>query len=288
MTRPARILTWTLASLLLVLTLLIIIIATFDWNRVKPTLNAKVSEALHRPFAINGNLEVQWQREPAQGGWRAWVPWPHFIAEDLILGNPDWLKEPQMVGLKRVEFRLAPLPLMFQQIVIPRIDLVQPTANLKRLADGRANWTFDFGTKDEQSEPSNWTLDIGAIGFDKGQVAVDDQTLKTTLNVQIDPLGKPIPFGDIVGKASAQKTGGAQDYAFALKVKGRYKGQALSGDGKIGGLLALQDASRPFPLQADVKIADTRIALAGTLTDPRNLGALDLRLRLSGASLGNL
>ena len=130
MTRPARILTWTLASLLLVLTLLIIIIATFDWNRVKPTLNAKVSEALHRPFAINGNLEVQWQREPAQGGWRAWVPWPHFIAEDLILGNPDWLKEPQMVGLKRVEFRLAPLPLMFQQIVIPRIDLVQPTANL--------------------------------------------------------------------------------------------------------------------------------------------------------------
>ncbi len=288
MTRPARILTWTLASLLLVLTLLIILIATFDWNRVKPTLNAKVSEALHRPFAINGNLTVQWRREPEEGGWRAWVPWPHFIAEDLTLGNPDWLKAPQMVGLKRVEFRLAPLPLLFQQIVIPRIDLNQPTASLKRLADGRANWTFDFGPKDEQSEPSNWTLDIGAIGFDKGQVSVDDQTLKTTLEVQIDPLGKPIPFSDIVGKASAQKAGGAQDYAFGLKVKGRYKGQALSGDGKIGGLLALQDATRPFPLQADVKIADTRIALAGTLTDPRNLGALDLRLRLSGASLGNL
>ncbi|MNJ22184.1 putative assembly protein [compost metagenome] len=288
MTRPARILIWTLSSLLLVLTLLVIAIATFDWNRVKPTLNAKVSEALHRPFAINGNLDVRWQREPEQGGWRAWLPWPHFIAEDLTLGNPDWLKEPQMVSLKRVEFRLAPLPLLFQQVVIPRIDLNQPTAKLKRLADGRANWTFDFGPKDDQTEPSNWVLDIGAIGFDQGRVNIDDHTLKTSVDVVIDPLGKPIPFSDIVGKATAQKAGAAQDYAFGLKVKGRYKGQPLSGNGKIGGLLALQDASQPFPLQADMQIADTRIALAGTLTDPRNLGALDLRLRLSGASLGNL
>lgn len=131
-------------------------------------------------------------------------------------------------------------------------------------------------------------MDIGAIGFDQGNVSFDDQTLKTTMKVQIDPLGKPIPFSDIVGKARAEKAGGAQDYAFGLKAQGRYKDQPVSGTGKIGGLLALQDASQPFPLQADVRIADTHVVLAGTLTDPRNLGALDLRLRLSGASLGNL
>ncbi|MBF8724384.1 AsmA family protein [Pseudomonas guariconensis] len=288
MTRPIRILTWILTSLLTLLAILVVVIATFDWNRVKPLLNEKVSEALHRPFAINGNLAVQWRREPEEGGWRAWVPWPHFVAEDLTLGNPDWLEEPRMVGLERVAFRLAPVPLVFQQIVIPRIDLTKPTASLTRLADGRANWTFDFGPKDENAEPSNWVLDIGAIGFDQGNVRFDDQTLKTRMKVQIDPLGKPIPFSEIVGKASAEKAGGAQDYAFGLKAQGTYKGQAVSGTGKIGGLLALQDASQPFPLQADARIGDTRVALAGTLTDPRNLGALDLRLRLSGSSLGNL
>ena len=288
MTRPARILVWTLATLLTLVAILVVVIATFDWNRVKPLLNEKVSEALHRPFAINGNLAVQWRTEPEEGGWRAWVPWPHFIAEDLTLGNPDWLKEPKMVGLERVEFRLAPLPLVFQQIVIPRINLTKPTASLTRLADGRANWTFDFGPKDENAEPSKWQLDIGAIGFDQGNVSLDDQTLKTSMKVQVDPLGKPIPFSDIVGKARAEKTGGAQDYAFGFKAQGRYKGQPVSGTGKIGGLLALQDASQPFPLQADVRIADTHVVLAGTLTDPRNLGALDLRLRLSGNSLGNL
>ncbi|MFP5426246.1 MAG: AsmA family protein [Gammaproteobacteria bacterium] len=288
MTRPARIFTWIFTSLITVLAILVVVIATFDWNRAKPLLNEKVSEALHRPFAINGNLAVQWRTEPEEGGWRAWVPWPHFIAEDLTLGNPDWLKEPTMVGLEKVEFRLSPLPLMFQQIVIPRIDLTKPTASLNRLADGRANWTFDFGPKDENAEPSKWVLDIGAIGFDQGNVSFDDQTLKTSMKVQIDPLGKPIPFSEIVGKASAEKAGGAQDYAFGLKAQGRYKGQPVSGTGKIGGLLALQDARQPFPLQADVRIADTHVVLAGTLTDPRNLGALDLRLRLAGSSLGNL
>jgi len=292
MTRTRKILAWTGASLVLLLAVLVAVIALFDWNRVKPPINAKVSAILHRPFAINGDLSVRWQREADEGGWRAWVPWPHLIAEDLTLGNPDWSKNPQMVTLKRVELRLSPLPLLAQQVVIPRIDLTEPNANIERLADGRASWSFQFDPKDPNAEPSNWVVDIGAIGFDKGHVTFDDQSLKAHLDLVIDPLGKSIPFGDIVGDKAAKKAlekGVApQDYAFALKVKGQYHGQNLTGSGKIGGLLALQDAAKPFPVQADVKIADTRIAVAGTLTDPRNLGALDLRLTLSGTSLGNL
>jgi uncharacterized protein involved in outer membrane biogenesis len=292
MTRTRKILAWTFASLIVLLAVLVLIIVFFDWNRIKPPLNAKVSEELHRPFAINGNLAVIWQRELDEGGWRAWVPWPHVVAEDLSLGNPDWSKKPQMVTLKRVELRLSPLALLAQRVVIPRIDLTEPNADLQRLADGRANWTFKFDPKDPDAEPSNWVVDIGAIGFDKGHVTLDDQSLKTQLDLIIDPLGKPIPFSDIVGdkaaKTAQEKGATPQDYAFALKVKGQYHDQKLAGEGKIGGLLALQDAARPFPLQAQFKIADTSVELAGTLTDPLNLGALDLRLKLAGTSLGNL
>ncbi|WP_297836059.1 AsmA family protein [Pseudomonas sp.] len=292
MTRRRKIFNWTGIIIVVVLAVLAIVIVTFDWNRIKPILNEKVSEALHRPFAINGDLAVLWEREQDQGGWRAWVPWPHFVAQDLTLGNPDWSKNPQMVTLKRVEFRLAPLPLLLHQVVIPRIDLTAPDTKLERLADGRANWTFDLPKSDPNAEPSKWVLDIGAIKFDKGLVSLNDQTLKTQLDLVIDPLGKPIPFSDIVGTSEAKKAqdkGTApQDYAFALTVKGQYHEQKLSGNGKVGGLLALKDAAQPFPVQADVQIADTRIVLAGTLTDPQNLGALDLRLKLSGSSLGNL
>jgi len=78
------------------------------------------------------------------------------------------------------------------------------------------------------------------------------------------------------------------DYVFGWRVKGRYKGLPLRGEGKIGGMLAMRDTTLPFPLQADVSVGDTRIALAGTLTDPANLGALDLRLELSGATMSDL
>ena len=58
MTRGRKILTWSLASLVLLLAALVVFIATFDWNLIKPTLNEKVSAAPNRPLAINGNLAV--------------------------------------------------------------------------------------------------------------------------------------------------------------------------------------------------------------------------------------
>lgn len=39
-------------AFLLLIVVAIILIATFDWNRLKPTINQKVSAELNRPFAI--------------------------------------------------------------------------------------------------------------------------------------------------------------------------------------------------------------------------------------------
>ncbi|WP_175683992.1 AsmA family protein [Burkholderia cenocepacia] len=89
------------------------------------------------------------------------------------------------------------------------------------------------------------------------------------------------------GTAAPAKPAGPT-YAFGLKVDGRYKNVPISGTGKVGGVLAIQDTSQPFPLQADVKAGDTRLAIVGTLTDPRHLAALDLRLWLQGTSMSHL
>jgi uncharacterized protein involved in outer membrane biogenesis len=283
-----RILAWSLASLLLLGAGSLLLIASFDWNLLRPTLNAQVSAALDRPFAIKGELAVVWRREPEMDGWRGLLPWPHVQANDLSLGNPEWAKGAQLVSFKRVEFRLAPLQLLLRRLVIPRIELSGPIASLESLADGRNNWTLDAG---KGSEPASWTLELGEVTFDQGQISLSDPRRKAQLELQVEPLGKPIPFAEIVGKKAAQKVaqqGQAQDYAFAWRVKGRYQGQALSGSGKVGGLLAMHDASQPLPLQADLRIGATHIVLAGTLSDPRNLGAFDLRLRLSGSNMAHL
>lgn len=292
MTRGHKICLFGLSGLLALLAAALAFVATFDWNRVRPLLNDKVSAALGRPFAINGELRVLWLREPEQGGWRALLPWPHFSASDLALGNPAWVSgkagDAPFAHLERVEFRLSPLPLLWHQVVIPQVRLTRPSVQLLRLADGRANWNFTLPASD--GEPASpWALAIGKIGFDQGRIGLDDQRLQAQLVLQVDTLGKPVPFADLAGKSAGAATAPAtQDYVFGWKAHGSYQGLPLSGAGKLGGVLALEDASRPFPLQAEVKVGDTRVAVLGTLVDPLNLGALDLRLKLAGNSMANL
>ncbi|TBU98845.1 AsmA family protein [Stutzerimonas kirkiae] len=286
-----KLMLWLVAVFLLLVVALVLFLALFDWNRARPFINQQVSAALDRPFAIEGDLRVAWQREAGQQGLAAWIPWPNVSAERLRLGNPEWAQGETFVSLDSVRLRLALLPLLRKTVRIPSIELGAPLADLQRLADGRANWTFELGGE-PSDEPGPWTLDIGTIGFDKGQLTLDDQSSDTRLEASIAPLGEPIPFAEIVGKnvagRLAETNTNAQDYAFAWQAKGHFRGQAVTGSGRVGGLLALHDASQPFPLQADLRIGATHIVLAGSLTDPQNLGALDLRLRLSGSSLDHL
>ncbi len=97
----------------------ILLIATFDWNRRKPTINQKVSTSepafrYSRRFRRGvGNAK---NRRPA-GEAGAVAAYVH--AEDVILGNPPDIPEILMVHLPpRVE-RLAPLALLTKTVWLP-------------------------------------------------------------------------------------------------------------------------------------------------------------------------
>ena len=286
MARVHRVFIWVASGIILLLAALVLAVLLFDWNRLRPIINEKASEALDRPFAIEGDLSVDWRRYPGASGWRGWIPWPIIAAEQLRMGNPDWAEGDTFVSLQRAEMQVSLLALLTRTVRIPHISLQQPEASLQRLADGRANWTFDLGREEQnEDEQSAWILDIGTIAFDQGQVTIDDAASELTLEAHIEPLGEPMAFDELVGTA---QTTGSTEHAFAWRASGRYQGQQVEGEGKAGGVLALQDADQPFPLEADVRAGSTRIQISGTLTDPRNLGALDLQLKLSGTSLSNL
>ena len=78
--RRQKIVFWSVFTPLALIAILVIVILTFDWNRVKPWLNDKVSQAIGRPFAINGDLMVTWKRAQGETGWRTLVPWPRLSA----------------------------------------------------------------------------------------------------------------------------------------------------------------------------------------------------------------
>jgi hypothetical protein len=51
-----KILAWIVGVLLVLVVALILFVAFFDWNRLKPTIDDKVSAAIGRSFVINGDL----------------------------------------------------------------------------------------------------------------------------------------------------------------------------------------------------------------------------------------
>lgn len=291
----------------------VIFVLTFDWNRARPYLNDRVSQAIGRPFAINGDLILTWKKPQGESGWRAYVPWPRLIANDITVGNPDWAKQPHVATIHQLTFVLEALPLLAHRIVIPSVTLDTPAIALERDKQNRNNWTFNLtGNEGDNKKPSDWKLDLREIAFSKGSLALDDDIKRIHLTATIDTVdnqalytaanGTVVKSADQPAKVPAASGAAASDtaaqtpvapdpqqpYGIAWTVKGTYNNATINGTGKAGGVLRLQDAQRPYPLQADVTVGKTRIDLAGTLTNPASLTALDLRLHLSGASMAQL
>ncbi|MEA9389906.1 AsmA family protein [Acerihabitans sp. TG2] len=291
MTRTKKTILGGVVFLLVIVVASVIFIATFDFNRLKPRINATVSEALHRPFAINGDLGVQWARQQGQVGWRGWIPWPHLHAEDVVLGNPAEIPGDYTARLSRVEASISPLALLHKEVYLPRITLVGPDAELKRLVNGKNNWTFNLVNSDASQQngpPSAWSFEVDDIVFDQAKMVFSDPLTQADIHITLNPLGKPVPFAELAGETDTDKEADVADYIFGWEVSGKYNNQPLSGEGKMGGMLALRSANTPFPVQADVRSGETRVVLRGTVLDLLNLGGLDLRLKLSGDNLGDL
>lgn len=287
MTRAGRILIWIVAAIVALLVAAILFIALFNWNHARPWLDQRLSSAIGRPVAINGDLTVKWSRNSDSRGHSHWVPWPRFTARDISIANPDWAQQPRFASIKEVRFSLSPLALLGRTIDIPSLKLVGPSVDIERDKKGRDNWTFKF------AHGGQWNLHIGEVAFDAGTIKFDDDKLALHLDIVVQPLGKPIPFDQIVPPASGPTAStpaphSRQPYYFAWTAKGTWRGAKASGNGKIGSVLAVSDASMPFPLQADLRLRDVHIALAGTLTDPMHLGALNLHLKLSADSMAHL
>ena len=308
MKRSHKISIWIASVLLVLILTLVLLVAFFDWNRLKPYIDDKVSAAIGRPFVIQGDLTAAWQREPTEHGLRALVPWPTFTARDIRVGNPSWATQTHFAQLDAVQFRLSPLGLLIHHINVPSVQMSGPQIDLERDQHGQTNWAF---TLPSDNTPSLWQLNLGAIGFDKGQIALDDVTNRVKLQVTITPLQQAIPYDQIVTQATTEAradvghdvgktvdanktkpdTSASADrtsYQFAWTVTGSYQGTPVTGTGKTGAVLALQQTDQPFPVQARMHIGDSKIALVGTLTDPMHLGALNLRVWFAGTSMAKL
>ena len=274
MGRIVKIIGFTVAGILALLALLIVVLVYFDWNRARPWINQRVSEATGRQFAIQGDLIVTWRRpdsaidaDATQRSWARWLPWPHVSAADIVLGNPDWAPaDSKMATIRQLDATLNPWPLLQHAIVLPELTADTPQLALLRNKDAVNNWTFP------SDGPSSWEFRPQKIVIRKGVIQLDDAIQKITAKADVDTLD---PDKEKI-------------YGIGWSVKGSFNKADIRGAGKAGGVLSLQDETRPYPLEADVHVGKTRIAVKGTLTKPQELAAIDLQLSMSGDSMAHL
>lgn len=270
LTRPAKIALWVVGVLVAIPLIAIIFLLTFDWNRARPWLNAKVSEAIERPFAIRGDLHVQWERpsermRERERTWRDYIPWPHLRANDVHVGNPPNMEQRDLASVRQFDFSLNPFALLAREIEIPLLRFDTPQVTLERVKDGRANWVFR-----KKEEPSEWTIDIQRVVFSDGTVFYKDAVTRADIRADVNSLENDDKYG--VG----------------WKLKGTFRGAPVSGGGKAGAVLSLKQQTTPFPILAEMDMNRISLRAEGTLTKPTQLAAVDMRMKASGASMARL
>jgi uncharacterized protein involved in outer membrane biogenesis len=267
--RTTKIVLTVLGLLVAIPAIALVILLNYDWNKARPWLNAKASDAIGRPFAINGDLTLEWEKPAARSAghdtsWRDHIPWPHLIANDVHVSNPAGLPARDTASVSQLSFSLNPFSLLHKTIAIPTLRFETPKIDLLRNADGTNNWTFQ---RDEKK--SEWKLDLERVVFTKGVVHLADAVEKADVTADVDTI--------------SDKT-----YGISWKLRGTYHGAPVTGGGKAGAVLSLKESSVPYPIQADFRAGPNRVSAEGTITRPSKLAAIDLKLKLAGPSMARL
>ncbi|RSZ57389.1 AsmA family protein [Massilia atriviolacea] len=271
--RRTRVILAVVAVLVAIPLVALAILLTYDWNKARPWLNAKASEAIDRPFEVRGNLDLSWEKPATvmaerDRTWRDLVPWPHLVANDVHVGQPAGMagaNRGDMASVRQFSFSLNPFALLRKTIAIPVLRFDAPAIDLRRDKDGRNNWTFR-----NEDQPARWKLDLERVIFTKGVVKFNDALENIDLVADVDTVNADPAYG------------------ISWKLRGTYNDGPVSGGGKAGAVLSLKQQSTPYPVQADLRVGKTHIEIEGTVTKPTKLAAVDVRLKLSGASMARL
>ncbi|MBF9029205.1 AsmA family protein [Rhodobacterales bacterium HKCCE3408] len=214
--------------------------------RIAELATARLSAATGRSVSISGGVRPQL--------------WPHFgiEAQDLVIGNPDWVGDGPMLSAARLDIGVAWAPLLRGDVQLDALRLEGPSIVVVRGADGRVSW---------QLEPD-------------GAPAPQSDAAAT---------GSTAPAQDSPSPARRLGIGLAEIVGGSLRYIDETTGQTLAFD-NVDARLTMPDPDGPADLELSVGTGDERITLTADLAEAAsffagNVSATDLSLDWSGGSV---
>jgi uncharacterized protein involved in outer membrane biogenesis len=223
---------------------------------LRPRLIAAVHQATGRDLALSGPIGLKLSLVPT------------VTLDGVTLSNAAGGSRPQMLLARRVEARLALVPLLSRRLALEQVTLIEPDLLLERDAQGRGNWVFGpppavapapspAASPDPAAPPATpLQLSIGAIDIQGGRLAwrgagvAQPEVLEISdLSLRAPGVEAPISF----------------DGQLALR------GVPLTVQGQAGPLPRLLGAAaqpQDWPLQATLAMPGVQVVLDGSATRP--------------------
>jgi uncharacterized protein involved in outer membrane biogenesis len=253
-----------LALVVLVVGAALAVPALLDLDARKPALEAEMSRALGRPFAVDGPIELRL------------LPTPVATATRVRVGNLPGTDDPDMATVERVEARLSFPGLFSGRIVVEQMNLIGPEVRLERASDGSPNWRFD-GAAPER------LLQVRVLGPLTSGIPVIVQTVAVENGVVLwrRADGNVERFDGV----SALLRSDGPDGPFALDGKARVREQDVALTVSTGRMAP----ERPTPLGVSVAVATDalKVRFNGTV-GPMAATGIDGKLNITSADLGRI
>jgi uncharacterized protein involved in outer membrane biogenesis len=237
----------------------------WDWNWFRPLAEAKASVTLGRAVTLD--------RFDVAPGWITRVTvYGVKIANPagFPVQSPDQVQNANQVGafitIPRLSFDFDPAEWWHSgQLILRRVDADQPTINIEQFGTATGNWVAP-----EQPSAAPSTLQVGIVGIQGGTAHIHIAREKSDVTASI--ATSHTANGDVV----------------IVDGKGTHAGQPITFHGVGGAFVALQDTSRPYPIDFALANGPTRITLKGSIRDPLALTGADLNLVLTGPDMALL
>jgi uncharacterized protein involved in outer membrane biogenesis len=249
-----------LAVLLVLATLLVVLLALWDWNWFKGPLERRVSAATGRTFTIGGPLEVDFGRVTV------------VRVRQMSLASPRWSLSPEMARADLLRVEVPLWPLLRGEWRMRRVDLVRPALLLERTSQGVANWEGMLPRRFGSSRGKTWR--VSELRIHDGFLDVRDVPFATQLQLRVNSAETKPEFRSV--RLSARGTG-------------RYRGEPFRLDGWADSPIALLE--RPgdaYRIEVSARAGATRARVHGALMTPVDPDHFTLYFETSGADLAQL
>ncbi|MGD9106577.1 MAG: AsmA family protein, partial [Desulfobacterales bacterium] len=243
------------------------ILSSYNFNDLKPQIARMVKETTGRELFLGGDIELEIGLMPS------------LVIEDVSFQNVSWGSRPELAKIRRLEIKLAVLPLFRRIILFKRLILIDPDILIETNRAGKSNLEFATGRNKQVSvskkqAPSYGKSILSAIAFndiriEKGHFTYNGGQSGRTYTVNLESA-----------TASAKADG-----RIALKLNGGYNSKPFRVNATLGSLSAFTDPHKTWAVNVTSKIAGSTVTIDGVARDPIKGEGLVLKVTGTGRSI---